>query len=180
MFTTERLTLRAFQESDMEHMFKLWNTEAVQRTISVDYHVPRAPKYKETFERMANEAGFFVIIETKDTKQFAGFASLDLQHRKHRDSQYAIALLPEFWGKGYATEATRFIVNHAFVSMGLHRVTLGVLGGNDAAANVYKKIGFVEEGRSRKAFWLDGKWVDDVHMSILDEEWAALTASTSS
>ena len=33
--------------------------------------------------------------------------------------------------------------------------------------------GFIEEGRVRKAVWMDGKWLDVVEMSILEEEfWA--------
>uniref|UniRef100_A0A0W0EV37 N-acetyltransferase domain-containing protein n=1 Tax=Moniliophthora roreri TaxID=221103 RepID=A0A0W0EV37_MONRR len=107
---------------------------------------------------MAYDAALFVIIETKDKKEFAGFASLDLEHRKHRDSRYAIALASEFWGKGYASEVTKFI----------------------AAYKLYKTIGSVEEGRLRKAFWLDGEWIDDVRMAISEEGWAALKAYSSS
>lgn len=33
--------------------------------------------------------------------------------------------------------------------------------------------GLVEEGRKRKANWIDGKWEDIVFMGILEEEWAA-------
>lgn len=32
--------------------------------------------------------------------------------------------------------------------------------------------GFVEEGRLRKALWLDGDWIDIILMSILEDEWA--------
>lgn len=33
--------------------------------------------------------------------------------------------------------------------------------------------GFVEEGRIRKATWIEGQWRDIILMGILDEDWAA-------
>ena len=35
------------------------------------------------------------------------------------------------------------------------------------------KAGFVEEGRLRESVLHDGRWYDEVLMSILDHEWAA-------
>ncbi|KAK1226594.1 hypothetical protein PQX77_010434 [Marasmius sp. AFHP31] len=143
MFTTDRLRLRGYEESDLDLLRKLWNTEAVQRTISIDYLRPRSLNFKEFIEKKADAPGLFVIIETNKPgtfPQFVGFANLDLQHQKHRDANYSIALMPEFWGKGYATEVTKFAVDHGFHHFGLHRISLGVLGGNETARNVYKKM----------------------------------------
>ncbi len=33
--------------------------------------------------------------------------------------------------------------------------------------------GFVDEGRAREAIWRDGKWWDEIHMSVLEPEWRA-------
>ncbi|KAF9267471.1 acyl-CoA N-acyltransferase [Marasmius fiardii PR-910] len=172
MFSTPRLCLRAAEDSDIGLLRKLWNVEAVQRTISIDYLTPKSSKSEEFLEKLMNDIGFF-IIESKDagTPQFVGFASLSLQHRKHRDAQYSIAILPQFWGKGYATEVTKFVVDHGFIHFGLHRISLGVLEENQAARNMYKKVGFIEEGRRRKSIWVGGKWEDSIMMGILEEEW---------
>ncbi|KAG1743328.1 acyl-CoA N-acyltransferase [Suillus paluster] len=94
---------------------------------------------------------------------------------KNRDGLFGIGMLPKFWGKGYGTEATKFIVDHAFRVLGVQRVSLNVLEGNEAAIAVYKKckaIGFKEEGRKRRANWHDGHWEDGLSMGVLDEEWA--------
>ncbi|KAL0580102.1 hypothetical protein V5O48_001878 [Marasmius crinis-equi] len=187
MFNTERLHLRAGEESDVDLLRKLWHIEDVQKTISINHLRPQSPDSKEKFLSMINTDGLFVIIETKpvesDAKdaekdeekapQFVGFAQLAFELPKHRDAQYAIALMPEFWGKGYASEVTKFVVDHGFHHFGLHRISLGVLGGNDVALKLYKKTGFVEEGRRREAFWLDGEWRDNILMSILEREWRA-------
>jgi RimJ/RimL family protein N-acetyltransferase len=43
----------------------------------------------------------------------------------------------------------------------------------DRCASAYQKAGFVEEGRHRESVLHDGRWYDEVLMSILDHEWAA-------
>jgi len=44
---------------------------------------------------------------------------------------------------------------------------------NLAGIRAYQKAGFVEEGRHRESVLHDGRWYDEVLMSILDHEWAA-------
>ena len=49
---------------------------------------------------------------------------------------------------------------------GIRRVTLRVLGPNDAARRLYESAGFVVEGVMRGEFLLDGEYVDDVAMAL--------------
>lgn len=70
-------------------------------------------------------------------------------------------------GKGVGEFATRSMLDHAFTDMNLHRVDLTVLVNNERAINLYKKVGFVEEGRSRQGIFKKGKYVDVIRMAIL-------------
>ncbi|EEB87827.1 hypothetical protein MPER_14664, partial [Moniliophthora perniciosa FA553] len=123
--------------------------------------------YKSKLLKLIEVSTLFVVIETKENKEFIGFANLWSLDVKNRSLRYGTALLPQFWNKGYATEAMRFMMNRAFVSFGVHRVALNVVSGNTAAIAVYKKIGLIEEGRLREAVWVDGHWQDEVWMGIL-------------
>lgn len=80
------------------------------------------------------------------------------------------------WGRGCGTEATRLMLDHAFGTLGLHRVALAVFAFNERAIRSYRKIGFVEEGRSREAIWRDGSFWDEIQMSMLEQEWRAIRA----
>jgi RimJ/RimL family protein N-acetyltransferase len=77
------------------------------------------------------------------------------------------------WGKGYGTEATELMLAHAFTQLPLHRVALTVFEFNARAIRAYEKCGFVVEGRSREAILRDGHYWDEIHMSILADEWEA-------
>jgi ribosomal protein S18 acetylase RimI-like enzyme len=51
-------------------------------------------------------------------------------------------------------------------SRGARRLTLRVLGPNDAARRLYESAGFVVEGVQRGEFLLEGAYVDDVLMAL--------------
>ena len=76
------------------------------------------------------------------------------------------------WGRGYGTEATRLMIDHAFGGLGLHRIGLTVFSFNERAIRSYRSCGFVVEGRAREAIWREGRWWDEIAMSILDSDWA--------
>jgi RimJ/RimL family protein N-acetyltransferase len=77
------------------------------------------------------------------------------------------------WGKGYGTEATELMLAHAFTQLPLHRVALTVFEFNTRAIRAYEKCGFVVEGRAREAISRDGRYWDEIHMSVLADEWTA-------
>lgn len=77
------------------------------------------------------------------------------------------------WGLGYGTEATQLMLSHAFTRLALHRVALTVFQFNERAVRSYEKCGFVVEGRAREAIFRDGRYWDEIHMSVLAEEWEA-------
>ena len=60
------------------------------------------------------------------------------------------------------------MIDHAFGGLGLHRVGLTVFSFNERAIRSYRSVGFVVEGRAREAIWREGRWWDEISMSILD------------
>jgi len=75
------------------------------------------------------------------------------------------------WGRGYGSEATALMLEHAFGTLRLHRVALSVFAFNERAIRAYRKLGFVIEGQSREAIWRDGRFWDEILMSIIEDEW---------
>jgi RimJ/RimL family protein N-acetyltransferase len=69
------------------------------------------------------------------------------------------------------------MLDHAFSTMGLHRVSLAVFSFNERAIRSYEKVGFVVEGRAREAIFRDGRFWDEISMSMLATEWRALQAA---
>ena len=65
------------------------------------------------------------------------------------------------------------MLDHAFGTLGLHRIALYVFEFNERAIRAYRRCGFVVEGRSRESIWRDGRWWDELAMSVLESDWRA-------
>ncbi|KAJ3517520.1 hypothetical protein NLJ89_g460 [Agrocybe chaxingu] len=189
--------LRGFRpKDDLDSILALYHDIRVAQLITEQFIVPRGEKLKEQYkDNIANSAEMFCIIETipekttstpegdnlqetpaekaaKDEPKFVGFTALwQYPERGHRLSSFSLVLRPEFWNKGYGTQITKFMVDHAFLHLNMHRIGLEVYEGNERAMAVYRKIGFVDEGRQRKTRWVDGGWKDTFHMGILVDDW---------
>jgi AcrR family transcriptional regulator len=63
------------------------------------------------------------------------------------------------------------ILEIAFLQLGMNRVWLRVIETNTKAINLYKKVGFVQEGTCRDESLRKGQFVNQIQMSILAKEW---------
>ena len=77
-------------------------------------------------------------------------------------------------GKGYATEAGRALVAHAFRSLNAHRVVATCQPENTASWRVAEKLGLRREAHFRAALYrAPGIWWDEYFYALLADEYAA-------
>ncbi len=76
----------------------------------------------------------------------------------------------EFRGKGLARAIYCGILQITFNTWGMNRAWLLVLESSKIAYELYKKVGFIEEGRQRNAIFKNGKFEDYILMGILQSE----------
>ena len=77
-------------------------------------------------------------------------------------------------GSGIGSESLLGLLKYLFEERGLQRVTLDYYTGNTRARDLYRKLGFVDEGIARNATCKDGKYYDLNLMSILRDEYFAI------
>jgi RimJ/RimL family protein N-acetyltransferase len=77
----------------------------------------------------------------------------------------------EYRSKGYGTEAVKTIIQYGFNNLGLERITANTLEQNISAQRLLEKIGFILEGRERKAVYFAGNKWDRLNYSLLAEEY---------
>jgi RimJ/RimL family protein N-acetyltransferase len=73
--------------------------------------------------------------------------------------------------RGLGTEATALVLDHAFDVLNLERVELSVFDHNARGLAVYRKLGFVEEGRRVERCWKAGAWRDEILMVMRRRDW---------
>lgn len=74
-------------------------------------------------------------------------------------------------GQGYGREAMELALQFAFHELNLHRVCLTVFSYNEAALQLYEKLGFVQEGTYREHLLRDGQRYDMHLYGLLRDEW---------
>jgi RimJ/RimL family protein N-acetyltransferase len=174
----ERVRLRGVRDDDLPAL-AIWEMDPGRLiTLSNWAAPPSEGAAKERIrKRSANESDDlgFAIETLGDPPALVGRIWLSTAGAcpKDRRAAVGIALGREYTGRGYGTDAMRVIVSYGFRELGLHRIQLGVALFNIAGIRAYQKAGFVEEGRYRESVLHDGRWYDEVLMSILDHEWAA-------
>jgi RimJ/RimL family protein N-acetyltransferase len=172
----ERVRLRGVRDDDLPTLAK-WEMDPGRMTTLSNWVAPpsEAAAKELIAKRSANDKGDigFAIETLDDPPVLVGNISLWGAHAKDRCASLGISLGRDYLGRGYGTDAMRVIVDYGFREMGLHRIQLGVAPFNPAGIRAYQKAGFVEEGRYRESVMHDGRWYDEILMSILDHEWAA-------
>lgn len=176
---TERLLLRQFDFRDVDLLVELDGDPRVMRYITGGAPTSRAevegevlPAFFDYYRQYAGY-GFWAAIE-KSTGNFLGWFHYrpapdapadepELGYRFHFDA----------WGKGYATEGSRALIDKGFAEYDVQRVVASTMAVNVASRRVMKKSGmrFV---RAFVADWpvsIPGDEHGDVEYAISHSEW---------
>lgn len=142
MLTTARLVLRPVAAQDHAALLAHWTEPDVRRFL-FDGATLSAAEVAETIEDSAGDfaaGGYGVwLIQEPDGTALVGTAGLRPLEDLGLEIFYSLA--PGSWGKGYATEAARAVVEHALGPLGLPEVLAEVDEGNAASVAVIKRLG---------------------------------------
>jgi RimJ/RimL family protein N-acetyltransferase len=137
---TERLTLHPLSEADAETWLRLMADPVAKRLL----HSPEPVADRERalgglrswVAHFEDGVGMYAVRvrETGEEAGFVGFVPRELDWG--REVELGWLLLPEFWGRGYATEAAR-----ALLPLGPSRIVSMIRVENDASENVARKLG---------------------------------------
>lgn len=150
VITTDRLVLRPFREEDLEAYTATLQAEPVRTSL----HLPEDVGRDEAWEQMAAFLGQWELrgsgqwaLEDRATGTFVGRAGL---HRPERAGWPGVevgwTLHPDHWGRGYATEAGRVAIDHAFDVLDVLEVFSLILPDNVRSQAVARRLGLVHVG----------------------------------
>jgi RimJ/RimL family protein N-acetyltransferase len=145
---TERLLLRRFTEADADNLVALDGDPEVMRLLTGGRATPREvverellPSLLQAYERFAS-FGTWAALE-RATGEFVGWFALDPPDAGNGDEvELGYRLRRSAWGKGYATEGARALVDRAFAELGVQRIYAETMAVNTASRRVLEKAGF--------------------------------------
>jgi RimJ/RimL family protein N-acetyltransferase len=168
-----RVVLREFRIEDVEDALGVVGDDEVTRWLSFDSRDRGATRtmLAGAIERaqLVPRTEYYLAAALPEDDRVIGFGRLGLNGVRAAKLGYAIRTSE--WRKGYATQVARLLVNYAFHSLSLHRVSAAIGPDNDASTALVKRLGFTYEGRLRDHVFTNGAWRDSLLYSILASEW---------
>ena len=173
--TGERVVLRRHVPDNLRAFERWYGDPEVVRLTRYQDGPMRVDEIERFFAARALGAdSLSMAIHVRETDRLIGTCALSQLDSDNGSAMYHITIgEKDAWGHGYGTEATSLLMGHAFSGLGLHRIALSVFAFNERAIRSYQSVGFVIEGRAREAIWRDGRWWDEISMSLLDSDWTA-------
>jgi RimJ/RimL family protein N-acetyltransferase len=174
---TERLVLRELVVADAAEVAAGAGDRRVARyLVAVPSPYPVALARRWVASRVdwwhAGRGVTLAIGERTSPERLIGTVSLRRFVRDRR-AELGYWLSAATWGRGYATEATRAIVDLGFRELDLARIYAQVLVGNTASTRVLEKLGMTLEGTKRQHVRKGHRLWDVVLYGLLLDEWSA-------
>jgi len=168
----EKTFLRSLEAEDVKNYYRWLNDPEVTKYTSHGvFPVTREEEEKWFVETMERKDVIVLAIIDKKTDTHIGNCAIQNIDWTNRHAEYAVIIgEKKFWGKGVGTEVAKLLIEHAFNTLNLNKVSLGVNAQNKCAVRAFEKAGFVREGILRQEIYCNGRYCDVVRMSILKQE----------
>ena len=175
---TERLILRDYREDDFNEYYRL---KADSKTMYYlqDIQLSTKEEAYDDFHKVLDDMSkvdrkfYFMHIELKDSHEQVGSIGYTVMNDTPvgKIVHAGYFTYPEFWGKGYATEAFRRVLEFAFSENNVYRMSTGCLAENIGSERVMQKCGLIKEAEHIDYEWHDGKMKTRLEYRLLKREW---------
>lgn len=172
MIMGEKILLRELDPANADIARRWINDPAVNEWLLTG-HIPLTSAAEKAFyDRVeASPHDHVFEIHVTDTGRYIGNCGLhgvDFVHR-HAEIGILIGDVAE-QGRGYGRDALVTICRFGFDTLGLHRLEIRYIAGNERAAHLYPSIGFTPAGVLREHLFIRGTFRDEVQLEMLDRE----------
>ena len=170
---TERISLRPMHVIDAEDMFDYAKRSDVTKYLLWSPHpsVSYTKDYLKYIHSRYSLGDFYdwAIIDRESRRMIGtcGFTKIDTANNS---AEIGYVLNPDFWGKGFATDAAMRVLEFGFCDLLLQRIEARFMQGNDASLAVMKKLGMTFEGYHRDAVYAKGEYKTVGYCAITREE----------
>ena len=112
-----------------------------------------------------------LVVERRDSGAVVGDVVLFWHSAVDGHAEIGYVLHPDQYGRGFATEAGRALVDLAFAGLGAHRVTAHIDARNTPSVAVAGRLGLRLEATHVDGEWFKGEWTTSLVYALLRREW---------
>lgn len=145
LYTTSRVGLSIWLESDLELASSLWGNKDVMQFLSSDGFYT-AQQIKDRLSTEIENYNLYNVQYWKlyelETSQFMGCCGLKPYNEQENAYELGFQLLPQYWGKSYAEECSRFCLSHALSDLHATNIFAAHHPDNLGSKKLLTKLGF--------------------------------------
>ena len=172
---TQRLFLREFVTSDWQAVLAYQSDPRYLRFYEWEHRTESEVRaFVQRFVNLQNEqprTKYQLAITLNG--QLIGNCGVRFDRANSRVAELGYEIAPDYWRKGYASEAARAMLALGFDTLNAHRIDAWCIAENIASANLLEKLGFKREGVVREQRWFKERWWDALLYGLLEHEWRA-------
>jgi RimJ/RimL family protein N-acetyltransferase len=144
---TDRLVLRPIEPDDVDSLVEMDGFAEVREAVDpFGEHIPQDIDARRAYEEgLVGREGFLAAVE-RGTARVLGWFQLEAVPDRPGDVELGYRLRPEAWGRGFATEGARALLDVALARGDVRRVFGHALTANSASVRVMQKAGMVYAG----------------------------------
>jgi ribosomal-protein-alanine N-acetyltransferase len=150
---TERLAIRNFQPSDWEALHEMITQYQASELAAYDQQWPAAPEDIKGVAEWFASGDSYLAVTLKDTGRFIGFVSLNPEQKEGvKEFNLGYIFNFDYHSQGYASEACRAALAHAFGTLQADSVITGTAAVNTASCRLLERLGFRKTAESTGSF----------------------------
>jgi RimJ/RimL family protein N-acetyltransferase len=140
---TERLILRRYAEPDKSEFIKLFTDAPVMKYVGDGVLTAEQAEafWQKLFEKLYPQNFNIWAVFAKQDSAYIGHAGIYPRPTRAEDWEFVYFLNRQSWGKGYATEIARRIIEFGFEELNLPEVYATVDDVHSASIHVLEKAG---------------------------------------
>ncbi len=178
MFHSSRLSYRKLNNTDFDFFYKLFSDQNVMKYAYLDAFSSKE-EAKDAFEKKLvmqedDNEGIQYIVTLKNDHDIVGIVDYEVLLKNYLGGIYEIGyfIQSDYWGKGYATEMGKALINFLFNNDNVHKIVASCHEENLASESIMKKLGMSQEGVFRLARYKNRRWIDEIRYGLLRQEWS--------
>lgn len=175
MIEGKLIYLTAIEENDLEQLRK-WRNLPEYRKHFREYREISSTMQKKWFENCVNNDNSTIMfaIKEKESNQLVGCCGLCYINWIHRYSDLSLYIGKDecyIDNEGIAKESCDLLFSYAFYELGLNKIWTEIYEFDNKKYQLYKELGFKQDGFLREQYFYDGQWWNSYILSLLKNEY---------
>ncbi|MDO5027409.1 MAG: GNAT family N-acetyltransferase [Tissierellia bacterium] len=172
IFESDRLYFRRFTFKDVGRVTYLFNDEEVSKYFSSLPFPYKESHAKEWIGHQNENFKYdlvydFAIVDKRDDRIIGSISMFNVV--KHKKTSIGYMIGRDYWGRGYATEALKAVIEYAFSIKGFHKLYAQFIEGNLASERVMQKAGMIFESKRYHEVLKNDRFLNTIVYYLLND-----------